>query len=270
MFRALLLAVVALAACGQPALTTDARKAALLSQLQAEVLASVESEKSAVLATTDDDSERFAAQSRAASAAVDRARAELRALAGPEERQKLDAFDTAWAKVMDVDAKLLPLAVANTNLKAAALSSAARADLDAVLTQLTVAARDTNDPSRLRTLMAASVAAGRIQALHAPHIASPSDAEMTAIEARIAALVGEVDAALTARDPKTAKPLSAAAEPWARYQQQTKKIIALSRANTNVLSLSMSLHEKADATRACVAALDELIASVHAVPRATR
>ena len=66
--------------CAPPALITDARKGEILLSLQRELARSVEGEKSAVLATSDEDSERFAAQSRKAAEQVDQLRVELRGL----------------------------------------------------------------------------------------------------------------------------------------------------------------------------------------------
>lgn len=250
--------------CSQPpSLVTDTRKAELLRTLQAELAQSVEAEKSAVLATSDEESERFAAQSRSAAAEIDRIRAELRPLASPAEMEKLDLFDAAWAKVAAIDAKLLPLATANTNLKAAKLSAnEATASVDVVLGALEAAEAASKDPVRLRQLSAASVAALRVQALHAPHIASAVDAEMTSLEARAQALEQQVDAVLPADEPVR--------KGWADYKSTTERIFALSRQNTNVLSFSLSIHEKSEATRDCEAALQSLVSQVHLAPTPTR
>jgi hypothetical protein len=251
-------------ACTQPpAIITDARKAELVRVLQLQVARSVQNEKSATLAISDADSERFAAASRAASAEVERARLELRPLVSSAERPVLDAFDAAWAEVVAVDARLLPLAVANSNLKAARLSvGPAAASLDVVLAALDAAAA--KSPARQRQLLQAAVAASRIQALHAQHIASPDDAEMTALEARIAALQATVDAAVATL------PEGEAPQAWAKYKGLMGQILELSRANTNVRSFSISIYEKAEATQKCEAALLQLVEKLHEAPRATR
>jgi hypothetical protein len=252
------------AACNTPpAIITDARKAELVRALQLQLARSVQNEKSATLATSDADSERFAAASRAASSEVERARAELRPLVSSAERPMLDAFDAAWAEVAAIDARLLPLAVANSNLKAARLSAGpAAANLDVVLAALDAAAL--KSPARQRQLLQAAVAASRIQALHAPHIASPDDAEMTAIEARITALEAAVDAAVATL------PEGEGRTAWETYKGLVGQIYELSRANTNVRSFSISIYEKAEATQKCETALLKLVEKMHEAPRATR
>ena len=269
------LAVLALVSCSsEPAMVRQARKAELAGALSRAFLQSVEAEKSAVLATTDEESERFAAESRKAAGDVSRLQVELRGLIDGDARQpekdKLAGFSTTWAKVVDIDAKLLPLAVANTNLKAAHLSThEAAAKLERLLTILSTLEEKTKDPARLRQLAAASVAALTIQTLHPPHIASPDDAEMKALEGRIGVLSTKVDDALKAES--AGKERDQALAEWHEYQALTTEVIALSRQNTNVLSFSMSVHEKRDASVAAEVALSALISELQvAGPRATR
>lgn len=268
--RTIVLLVLALftASCSQPpAMITRARKAELLRGMERELTDSVNAEKHAVLSTTDETSERFAAESRQASAQLDLLRKELRTLVNTEEGEKLDAFDQAWAQLLAVDAKLLPLATANSNLKAARLSAHdAAAKLEVVLAALHSAEAATKDPARLRVLSAAAVAALRIQALHATHIASAEVEEMDALEARVKELQAQVGAVLA----KPGEPLEAAQQAWVDYQRLTDTIFALSRANTNVLSYALSVNEKRAASGACEVALRALIDQVHDVPRATR
>ena len=56
--------------------------------------------------------------------------------------------------------------------------------------------------------------------------------------------------------------LQAARERYGRYGESLARILALSRQNTNVLSLSVSLNEKRKATLLCQAALDALAQAV--------
>jgi hypothetical protein len=264
------LASLLIASCSQPpALITDARKGEILLSLHRELALSVEAEKSAVLAITDEDSERFAAKSRKAAQQVDQLRAELRGLVSNDERGALDAFDAAWAKMAQIDAKLLTLATANTNLKAAKLSANDAAQtLDVVLEALNAAQALSKDPERLRELATASVAALRVQTLHAPHIASSDDAEMTLLETRVHALERQVDVVL-APNPARKTPesetqsLLPARQAWSDYKALTEKIFGLSRQNTNVLSFAISIHEKGEATVVCETALQSLAAQVH-------
>lgn len=270
------LAVVLAAGCeGPPALKTDARKIELVRELQRALSRSVENEKLAVLAVSDEDSARFAGASKQAAAEVDRLRAELRALASEEERARLDDFDAAWAKAAALDAQLLKLATENANLKASALSQGqAMKDLEAVEAGFGALEDQTNDPPRLRALSRAARAALEVQALHAPHIDATTDATMDALDAKVHAREAEVDAVLAPGHkppPKAeAAALATLGAAWAAYKADTAQVLALSRSNSNVKSLDLSLHDKVRATLACDASLDALAAQVHATPRATR
>jgi hypothetical protein len=267
-----LLVVVLLSACDrEPSLLRQARKTEAVGELGRAFLRSVEAEKSAVLATSDEASERFAGESRQAAAEVERLTHVLEALVAQEgrgaEAERLRAFSSAWRAVAAIDAQLLPLAVANTNLKAAHLSThagaAALERLTDVLQALEASARD---PARLRALSRAAVAALTIQTLHAPHIAAAADAEMTALEGRIVALEMVVDGTL-AVEPSA----DGARAAWAEYRAATAEVLRLSRENTNVRSFALSVHEKRDASLACEAALQALVTEVQAPgPQPTR
>ena len=281
-FSLLLLVVVLLLSCSrEPAMVRQARKAELAGALSRAFLKSVEAEKSAVLATTDEESERFASESRDAAREVGRLQRDLEVLIGGDARQpekdRLAAFSAAWAKVAAIDAQLLPLAVANTNLKAAHLSShEAAAALERLVARLGALEARSKDPARIRRLSAAAVAALTIQTLHPPHIVSPDDAEMKALEGRIEALSEKVDEVLKGElkgeggegaGPEQGEALAA----WRDYQGTTTEVLRLSRQNTNVLSFSMSVHEKRDASVAAEVALLALISEVEVTgPRATR
>ena len=251
-------------------------KLELISSMQHDLLVAMEAEKSAVLATTDEESTTFAAAWKNADGAVARAHAEVRRLvdidARSTEKAALTKFDEAWAALVAIDSKLLELAVANTNLKAAKLAAT---DGATAVNQLVDALMElepaTKDPAVLRELSGASVAALRIQALLPTHIASPDDAEMGRLEAQMRSLSTIVDGAL-ARAPKSApSPVRARAEEaWARYQQVNTEIVRLSRLNTNVRSFDISVHEKRDAMIAAQNALAALKTAVQDVPRATR
>ena len=258
-----------------PALVRQGRKVALAGELSRTFAKSVEAEKSAVLATTDEESERFAAESKSASQEVNRLLSELSTLsaedARPREKERLDAFSAAWAKVAAIDARLLPLAVANTNLKAAHLSThQGAAALEKLLSGLDAMEEATKDPKRIRELARAEVAALTIQTLHAPHIASADDAEMTTLEARIHTLEGTVEAAIASAGDRVPQAKDARAA-WEEYRDDTAEILKLSRENTNVLSFSISVHEKREASVAAEVALQALIGEVqNDGPRPTR
>lgn len=271
---------IALVACTQqPAEVRQAKKVELIGGMQHDLLQSVEAEKSAVLAVTDQESTAFANESKKVSADVEQARLELHGLvdldARPSEVGKLEDFDAAWRDLQAVDEKLLALAVANTNIKAARLASGECATaVNQLVDALSAVQAVAVDPKVLRSLSSASVSALRIQALLAPHIKSPDDAEMTGLEDQMHALGATVDLTLAAA--RTTAPagsrarVAEAEETWARYQQLTAEVVRLSRLNTNVVSSDVSVHQKRSATIAAQSALSALLTEVQNMPRPTR
>lgn len=275
-----LIPVLALLACSQPpAIDRAVVKLELISAIQRDLLVAMEAEKSAVLASTDAESAAFAAEARTANAEVERERLEVRRLVEidgrPTEQAALAKFDAAWGDVVAVDERLLTLAVANTNLKASRLASGEAATaVNQLVDALAAIEAATVDPAVLRELSRASVSALRIQALYAPHIASPDEAEMAKLEEQMRGLGAIVDQALAnarkSPPPATRERAAEAWEAWARYQHVNAEIVKLSRLNTNVLSYDISVHEKRKVMIAAQNALATLLAEVKNVPRATR
>ena len=111
-------------------------------------------------------------------------------------------------------------------------------------------------------------AALRIQVLFSPHIAEESDKKMDEFEALIANEDQEVRKdleALTALQREGAD-LQTAKSGYARFSEIRVQILALSRENTNVRSLSLSLNEKRKVTLMCEEALTALEKAVHDEP----
>lgn len=278
--RWIALAVIAVtAACsGEPAMVRQMRKVQLINAIRQDLLESVEAEKSAVLATTDAESQSMAQESQRSAATINQLRGDLRTLIVADGRQaeidKLNAFDAAWAEVERVDQRLLALAVANTNLKAARLSATeGAADLDRFVDILGEMARNAATPETMRALSEASVAALRIQPLALVHIPSADDAEMTRLEERMRALGDEVDhdlAALRDGGQVSAEQLAGATQAWADYQRVLKEVLRLSRENTNVTSFDVSVHEKRQVTKQCLAALSALLDALDVGPKGVR
>ena len=276
----LVLAFAALSACNsEPAFVRYQQELALLHRIEGSFSRSVDAEKSAVLADSDEESKKFAAESRAAAGEVDGELRDLSALihvdGRPADLAKLAAVESSWAELRGIDARLLELAVANTNLKAMALSAgdAARA-LDRVVAALTAIADGSADPEQVRKLAAASIAALRIQTLHAPHIASANAAEMDRLEGEMSNSAHVVSRVLTELGEQASAPVRAhfeeAAAAWAEYQRTSAEVVRLSRENTNVRSFDLSIHEKRTATERFRAALAALVDGVQSSLPATR
>lgn len=257
------------------ALASKASRAVLVSRMQFALAAASEAEKSAVLATTDEDSVKFADQARAASAEVERERQELgKRLASDgtqQEKDLLGQFNEAFARLKQVDEEVLALAVKNTNLKAYDLAFGPAADtlaeMDAALSR--IADRNADSPNARKVMALASgarVAALRVHALLAPHIAEESDEKMERLEAR---MTGEELQVRKALDGLAGVPglgvgadLAAARSSLLRYDEIKARILALSRENTNVRSLALSLTQKRKAMILC---LEPLVALQQAI-----
>ena len=257
---------VGLAACTTTPLETSIQRLVDANKLAAGLLVQFskagDAANRAVMADTDETSVVFAGEAEQATQAVQKDSAALRSLLTSlqysNELRLLDEFDKRFAEYRALDRSVLDLAVENTNLKAQRLSfgpaseaaDAFRTSLDAVMPATQ------SDAWRVKALAATAVAAVReIQALQGPHIAESDDAAMTSIERRM--LAAERDA----RDQlKTLTPLvtpgsrtqlADAAASLDRFIGLNAQLIALSRRNTNVRSLALSLGQKRMLTAAC-------------------
>jgi hypothetical protein len=263
----------------QPALLRQVEKVGLVNSIQHRLLESVEDEKSAVLAVTDEESAEFAGRSKRSAEEIDRLKTRLAELIAVDERrdevEKLAAFAVKWDELKAIDARLLDLAVANTNLKAAhLLAQEGSVALDRFITSVDAMMLACSDVGAVRPLATATTAVARIQSLLLVHIPAASDAEMTTLETRIQGLGASVDAALREAAPLVPPTASSAAtdaaQAWAEYQRIAAEVIRLSRLNTNVISVDVSIHEKRTATRACLDALGELRSAIQGGPHPTR
>jgi len=234
-------------------LALKARRLELVNQIRLSLATAAEAEKAAVMAITDEESQTSADRTRAATTAAERARVELEGLLKPAERSLFAQFSQAFTDLQRVDNEVLDLAVKNTNLKAAALAfgpaTAAIKELDAALAQLT---------SLAATM--ARVGAWRMLAALPPHIAEESDAKMDAMEAQMTKEDREVRRSLD----ELANPTATAS--YAQFSELRMQILKLSRENTNVRSLTISLTQKRNALALCQDALTALQQAIQNEP----
>jgi len=252
-------------------LASKASRVDRVARMQLALSSASEAEKSAVLAVTDQESQALADQARAATVEVESERQELGKLlaTGGTERERalLAQFSDAFANLRRIDAEVLDLAVKNTNVKAYALAFGPASDaLSAMEGALArVIAKRANSPDAKQVMLlafGARVAVLRIQTLLAPHIAEESDAKMDEMERRMGKDETQVRSDL---DNLGASPklkgdadLSAAVSDFARYEELKARILALSRQNTNVRSLALSLNQKRKGMIVCLDALGAL------------
>ena len=177
----------------------------------------------------------------------------------------------------ELDRHILDLAVENTNLKAQRLSFGPAQDAATSCSnalEAVVPAGGVSDTWRVKALIATAVASVRqIQVLQAPHIADPDDRAMTGLEQRMASAEAAARAALTTLAPivsAASRPhLAAATTALDQFIAVNAQIVALSRRNTNVRSLALSLTQKRPLIAACeetLRALQDALAK-HGYPR---
>ena len=262
-------------------LAFKAKRVQLVEQMRLALAWASEAEKSAVMATTDQDSQSFADQARAQVAAVERGRKELEELlqtGGTKTEQDLLAqFSQAFAEFQRIDQDLLDLAVQNTNLKAFSLAfgpaAEALTEMDAALSPVVAQYVSSTSPDA-RQVMAladdARIRALRIQTLLAPHIAEESDQKMDELEARMATEDLEVrkdlEGLASLLKPGGSPDIETATSRYARFGGIKTQIIKLSRANTNVRSLALSLNQKRKVMLMCQDALAALEQAVQQEP----
>jgi hypothetical protein len=246
----------------------DARR--LASELHVQFTLAAEAANRAVMADTDDASAAAADDARRARQLVERSvqtlRLILESLRYKDDLRYLDAFNSRYEEYHRLDDEILPLAAENTNLKAQRLSfGAAQAAASAFQTAIGAAvhAGEAKDACRRELIAArARMALLEIQVLHAPHIAEAEDSAMTAMEERMAASASTTRQALdelrTGVTPDARALLAAASEALDRFLASHKEIIALSRRNSDVRSLAMSLGRKRTVTAECEAQLQAL------------
>ena len=257
---------------------SEARHAA--ADLEVDFTRATDAANRAVMADTDEASVKYAQEANAAKQAVHSRLGTLRPLLGElgytDEGQILQQFERHFSEYEQLDLKILELAVENTNLKAQRLSfTEGQAAADAFRDALgSLDAGPGPDVWRRKATAANAVAAILdIQALQAPHIADPEDAAMTKIEARMKADETAIRDALAAlaslADPRSRATLDAASAALERFMRVNAQIVGLSRRNTNVRSLALSLNEKQQLIPPCQRDLKQLRSALdrHGYPK---
>lgn len=259
----------------------DARR--LVADLRVQFTKGADASNRAVMAYSDEGAASAAREAEAATQTVQRdalaLQPLLQKLAYAEEGRHLEEFNRQFAEYRTLDSSILGLAVENTNLKAQRLSfGPAREAADAVHDSLELIARSPlpppraqnarreprlEDTCRVEALVAEAVAAVReIQVLQAPHIAEADEAAMSRMERQMATAEAAARSALGSLKsliPPAAGPaLAGATTALDRFTRINTELIALSRRNSNVRSLALSLGRKRTLTAACDESLHAL------------
>jgi hypothetical protein len=205
---------------------------------------------------------------------------ELLAMGGTQgEKELLAQFSKVFTELQRIDNDLLSLAVKNTNIKAYSLAfgpgAEALKEMDTALSNLMAKSADSSEARNVAMLaFGAQAAALRIQTLLAPHIAEESDKKMDELEAQMSQedqkVQKDLETLAALQELKGDPDLEMASSDYAKFSEVRTRILALSRENTNVRSLAMSLGQKRKVMLMCQddlsalhkAILDEPIAGV--------
>jgi hypothetical protein len=234
----------------------------LSASLLAEFGSAVDAANRAVMSNDDESSRTFAREAGEATQAVQKTAETLAPtlmnLGYSAESRLLEEFNTAFAEYRALDDTILGLAVENTNLKAQRLSfGPAREAADAFVNALgSPSPSAAADSWRVRALVAtAAVGVREIQVLQAPHIAEADDAVMTTLEKQMQASEAGVRSAVEMLGNSVSREsqsrIAAATAALDRFMAVHAEILALSRRNSNVRSLALTLGQKRTLAAKC-------------------
>ncbi len=243
----------------------------LAGDLLVQFLKAADAGNRAVMADTDETSVAFAREAQQATEAAQKD-ADTLALLLPglgfaKEASLLDSFRTKFAEYRALDRSILDLAVENTNLKAQRLSfTSAQQAADALRDALdTIGRWESARPTiwKIKAFTGTALASAReIQVLEGPHIAEANDAAMTRLERRMQSAEAAAREALEELagliQPASRPQLAAAETALGRLIDVNTEIVRLSRRNSNVRSLALSLNQKRTLAAVCEASLRAL------------
>ena len=247
----------------------------IVSRMRINLLKSTDLEKGAVMAITDEESKDLAEQSRKSSDAVERDYHELKGLIDAAEIDKemnlLKEFSDNWNNFRVIDKELLSLAVENTNIKAANLSytaaAQARANFERLLSELMdIPISDGERAQMAKLAYQAATAAFMIYSLEAPHINEAQDKKMDELENLMGMNEKKVRNALSNLSRLTDQHgriiFSDSLLAFSKFMEVHKEVVRLSRMNTNIKSLQLSLGQKRKVAAQCEEILNSLQATV--------
>jgi len=278
------LAVIAVgtaAGCGDGSklvLNQQADAHRLAAHLHVQFSRAADASNRAVMADTDEASSAAAREAEQAIKAVEQDTESLRRvldeLGDRDEARELETFKARFAQYRALDADILPLAVENTNIKAQRLSFGPAQDaVDAFRKSIEAAGRlaPAKNGALVEALVAKAAAAVlEVQVIQARHIAESDEAAMTRMESTMKGSLAAARKALEtltgSLPPAAGPPLAEAAAALDRLAATNTEIVALSRRNSNVRSLALSLGKKRTVTAECdesLQALEDALARHH-------
>ena len=249
----------------------DARR--LASDLHVAFTRASEASSRAVMASSDEASAAAADEAKRARQDAGRSLAALQptldSLGYEADLEHLTAFKASFDEYRRLDDEILTLAVENSNIKAQRIAfGPAREAAAAFGTSLEAAIR-AGAKDRCRAEALASRAHGavlHIEVLQPPHIANAEDAVMTRLEGEMRASAEvarkSLDELRAVTGPAAAPHLAAASTALDGFLARNKEIVVLSRRNSNVHALALSLGRKRAVAAQCedqLRALDQAL-----------
>jgi hypothetical protein len=244
------------------------KKNEILSQMRINLHKSVEMEKNAVMALTDEESQDYAGQSLASSAAVEQDLTQIQSLVDAthlqDEEKFVNEFKNCWMEFRRLDQIILELAVQNTNLKAAFLSRGKGAEamqrFERALKEVMRLTSQTPKEDRVAAIAWHAIAAcGQILNMHGSHIAEISNEKMDQIEMQIKMEEKEVllslEELLGSIDKENQQTLLPAKTAFSEFMDVTAQVLEFSRKNSNVKSLELSIGKKRIISTQCAEVL---------------
>ncbi|MBT9547199.1 MAG: hypothetical protein IV090_17535 [Candidatus Sericytochromatia bacterium] len=239
----------------------------LLDDLQA----AIEAEKNAVLSLNREESQNFVLQVNQASHALESHRQVLdkwtQIQSTPTEKQLLLEFDQCWAQFKTLDQQLLAWATQESNIEAQKWSTLtgrkAWEQFELALNRLKQhSPKAMYNPEKEIAIAQSLIASLKILALHKPHIEAFTEQEMNQWEKEMQTQTALTQKNLNALAGQLSKPewvdFNVAKQHWEAFQASTQKIIKLSRQNSNLKSIELSLGKKRVIATQCKGLLNEL------------
>ena len=251
-------------ACNTPAALTEQIEARrLAADLHVQFTKAAEAGNRAVMANDDETSSAAAGEAVQSTQAVLRDVEALKPLLGAlgydDERRLLEGFSERFDEFRKADTEILSLAVENSNLKAQRLSfGPSREAVQSFRNAVDAAARTAPAPAAARADALAAraiVSVLDIQVLQAPHIAEAEDETMTKMETAMTASESAARRSLAELKPLLppagVSQVAVAVTALDRFKSINSELITLSRRNSEVRSLALSLGRKRMVAAAC-------------------
>lgn len=253
-------------------LTRQAEARQLAARLHLEFSQANEAANRAVMADTEYASAQAAQESERASASAvkttDALRPVLESLTYNDESNRLARFIQKFDEYRRLDAEVLPLAAENTNLKAQRLSfEAGQTAADGLFTAIAAASGARPSAETAVQIAECRAAVLSIQVIQARHIAEADDTVMNGLEAAMGAADTSARGSINRlREllPAAGSQLNEASAALDRFMSVNRQIVELSRRNSNVRSLALSLGRKRVVAAECeddLRALEEGLAA---------